>query len=72
MPLYYLTANKTHFHNSESLASLRLNGTWGGELISVDILKIAFLHVLFLYFYNGFTFREAYIWGVLSPEPLLC
>ena len=45
MPFYYLTANKTRdlCHNSGPLASLRLKYTWGGALISVDLLKITLL-----------------------------
>ena len=55
---YYLTANKTRdvFHNSGSLASLKLENTWGGALISVYLFKITLLFIFLLYFYNGFIF----------------
>ena len=61
MPFYYLTANKTSdvFHNSGPLAPLRLKNTWGGALVSVDLLKITMLHIFFLYF----IFEGAYIWN---------
>ena len=55
---YYVTANKTRdvFYDSGPLNSIKLENTWGGALISVDVFKITFLHILFLYFYNGFIF----------------
>ena len=54
MPFYYLTANKKRdvCHNSGPLASLRLKNTSGGELTSVDLLKITLLQKFFLYFYK--------------------
>ena len=70
MPFYYLTANKTRdlCHNSGPLASLRLKYTWGGALISVDLLKITLPHnglVLGLYL-GELVFRVT-----LYTEPLL-
>ena len=55
---YYVTANKTRdvFYDSGPLNSIKLENTWGGALISVDVFKITFLYILFLYFYNGFIF----------------
>ena len=63
MSFYCLTANKTRdvYHNSGPLASLRLKNTWGGALISVDILKITLLHIFFLYFYEGLIYGTTFV-----------
>ena len=75
MSFYYLTTNKTCdvFHNSGSLAALRLKNTSGGALISVGILKITFLYIFFLHFYNGLILGGWLIFlGSFYTEPLLC
>ena len=60
------------YHNSGPLASLKLKNTWGGALISVDLLQITLLHILFLYFYIGLIFGEALYLGGLYKESLFC
>ena len=66
MPFYYLTVNKTRdvFHKLGPLASLGLKNTFGGALISVDVLKTELLHKFVSYFYNGLVFGEANIFCV--------
>ena len=66
MPFYYLTVNKTRdvFHKLGPLASLGLKNTFGGALISVDVLKTELLHKFLSYFYNGLVFGEANIFCV--------
>ena len=56
MPFYYLTANipSDVLHNQGPIASLRR----GGELISVDFLKITLLYISFLYFYKETSVRK--------------
>ena len=66
LPFYYLTANKRRdvFHNSGPLAPLRFNYTWGGTLISVDLLNTPMKHN----FYNRLIFGGAYIQGNLYTQ----
>ena len=82
MLFYYLTANTTRdvFHNSGPVASLRLKNTWGGALISVDLLKVTLLCILFyisimgLYLgvlIYGTTFVLAFWWAYIREVGLI-
>ena len=72
MTFYYLGGNKTRdlFQNLKPLASLSLKYTWGGALSSVDLLKITFLRIFFLYFIMGLFFLDG--GGGLYTEPYTC
>ena len=82
MLFYYLIANKTRdvFRNSRPLASLRLKNTWGGALISIDLLKVTLLCILFyisimgLYLgvlICGTTFVLAFWWAYIREVGLI-
>ena len=64
MPFYYFTASKTRdvFHNSGPIASLKLKNTWGGALISVDLLKITLFHIFFYIYILIMGLGTIHIW----------
>ena len=72
--------NTWFFRNSRPLASLRLKNTWGGALISVDLLKVTLLCILFyisimgLYLgvlIYGTTFVLAFWWAYIRVVGLI-
>ena len=67
MSFYYLTANKTGdvFQNSGPLASLRLQNSGWGALISVDLLKKHSSRYSFHIFITGLYLEGWYSGGLI-------